>query len=191
MNGGDVSYREHSRTSSTDEDFDSQKLNKEQVEMKMYGQLWPILLIVALVLIAMPNVSAAQEDDVIEANRALALKYVELRLAGWPEEEGLRLFAEDAVTHAWSYGELSGSEAFEGDRALMAANQPFSMENCQAWASEDYAALYCYISGTFSQDFAGLTANNAEWGINVVLFFRIEDDKIAEAWFCYNSLGWY
>ncbi len=191
MNGGDVSYREHSRTSSTDEDFDSQKLNKEQVEMKMYGQLWPILLIVALVLIAMPNVSAAQEEDVIEANRALALRYADLRAAKFPTDTDWKeIFSEDAVGHVW---QGQGDQPYEAyvfnEHQILKGMQPYHSSDCQAWANEAYAAVSCYLSGKFAEEAMGIMPNNAEWGINNITFLSITDGKIIEFWECENTLS--
>lgn len=107
----------------------------------------------------MPNVSAAQEDDVIEANRALALRYAELRLAGWPEEQLSTIFADDSITHTWALGD--GLDATY-DRGFMTANAPFDMQDCQAWASVSFALLSCYATGTFGENFGDLTANNAD-----------------------------
>lgn len=147
-----------------------------------------VLMVVALVIMALPSVSVAQEEDVIAANRALALRYAELRMANWPDEESAALSQEGMVTHVWSLGDDIG---IEEDRAFMAANAPFALHDCASWASEEFAVLHCYATGKFDQDWAGLTANHAEWGINIVLFFRMADGKITEAWFCYDSLDWF
>src|SRR4051812_20736917 len=103
-----------------------------------------------------------------------------------------RLMHEDAVAHGLAGGDIRGPEAFKSlFRMFHAALGDLRIDVVRTVVEGDICAAHCHVSGKHVGDAFGGPASGKPvdfWGMTM---FRTKDDKLIEAWNCFDFLAMY
>lgn len=99
------------------------------------------------------------------------------------------IFTEDAVDHS-PVGESQGRESIkEGFEMLLRAFPDFAVTVDDIIAEGDTVAVRLTERGTHEGEFMGIDPTGQEVEFQAMVFFRLEDGKIAERWTQLDQFG--
>ena len=127
-----------------------------------------------------------------EAQKAVVRRFVEEMLNGQNLAVAEELFTADFVDHDADdpAGRLSGIDGARAEvGAFLSAFPDMRVTTDQIVAEGDTVVYRGQVSGTHSGDFFGIPATGKQFSVWVWQTFRLEGNKIAEAWLHIDRLG--
>ncbi|SPM30559.1 ester cyclase [Mycobacterium terramassiliense] len=112
-----------------------------------------------------------------------------LNRAAW--DEWSLLLEEDFLVHHASGAEVRGRADYIEGVKLYRASFPDLVVDVHRVIAQDCLLAADFVSrATFSADFLGISANGIRWQLAGMGFYRVEHNRLAEAWFVEDVTGW-
>lgn len=149
-----------------------------------------VFALVFVVLFAWGGVAVTAQEDPLAANKALVERHIHEVFDQNNFDVVPEIYADDFVVQdALSPEPLDRDGLVAMLTGLRAVFPDLAYADYTMLAQDDWVAVQYAITGTFANEFNGLPPTGERVTVFGIDMWRIEDGKIAEAYFVYDTLG--
>jgi steroid delta-isomerase-like uncharacterized protein len=129
-------------------------------------------------------------NDTMLSNKALVARHYAVFNGGDPAQWD-DILHEDFATHS-SVNEGRGRDRYRvGYEGYVASFSELAVDVHQVIAEDDRVVVSFTNRGRHTGEFWGIPATGRTWQFDGIAIYRIESDRIAEAWYSEDFLGWF
>ena len=123
-------------------------------------------------------------------NKALVARHYAVFNGGSPAEWD-DILAEDFASHS-AVNEGRGRERYrEGYKGYVKSFSELAVDVHQVIAEDDRVVVSFTNRGCHTGEFWGIPATGRAWRFDGIAIYRIENERIVEAWYSEDFLGWF